>query len=58
MTVCISVIGIHGLGVDCGCIFQPFEYYECSLSELGHKLYEILNRHPFQEYRIELEYYN
>ena len=54
----IYVKGIHGYGVDCGCcdIFSNQEYYEVTIDELGSTLYDILNRHPFTEYKIILEY--
>lgn len=51
----IEVIGIHGYGVDYGCLnsFSWFEQYECSLQDFGKTLYQILQSHPFTEYRIE-----
>ena len=54
----IYVKGIHGCGVDYGCcdIFNNQEYYEVTIDKLGSTLYDILNRHPFTEYKIILEY--
>ena len=54
----IYVKGIHGYGVDYGCcdIFSNQEYYEVTIDKLGSTLYDILNRHPFTEYKIILEY--
>lgn len=51
----IKVIGTHGCGVDYGCLnsFSWFEQYECSLQDFGKTLYQILQSHPFPEYRIE-----
>ena len=54
----IYVKGIHGYGVDYGCcdIFSNQEYYEVTIDKLGSTLYDILNRHPFTENKIILEY--
>ena len=51
----IKVIGIRGYGITHGCcsIFSNVLYYKCSIEEFGNLLYEILNKHPFEEYRIE-----
>lgn len=51
----ISVIGIRGYGITHGCcdIFSNVLYYKCSIEEFGNLLYEILNKHPFEEYYIE-----
>lgn len=51
----IKVIGIHGYGVDYGCLdcFSRFENYECSMEDFGKIIYQILQTHPFTEYRIE-----
>lgn len=52
----IYVKGIHGYGVDYGCcnVFSSLEYYETTIDELGKTLYNILNKHPFTEYKIYL----
>ena len=54
----IYVKGIHGYGVDYGCCdtFSNQEYYEVTIDKLGSTIYDILNRHPFTEYKIILEY--
>lgn len=39
-------------------IFSNQEYYEVTIDKLGSTLYDILNRHPFTEYKIILEYNN
>ena len=54
----IYVKGIHGYGVDYGCcdMFSNQEYYKITIDKLGSTLYDILNRHPFTEYKIILEY--
>ena len=51
----IKVIGIRGYGIihDCYSIFSNVLYYKCSIEEFGNLLYEILNKHPFEGYRIE-----
>lgn len=51
----IKVIGIHGYGVDYGCLdsFSWFEQYEYSPQDFGKILYQILQSHPFTEYHIE-----
>lgn len=51
----IRVIGIRGYGTTHGCcdIFSNVLYYNCSIEEFGNLLYEILNKHPFEEYYIE-----
>jgi hypothetical protein len=51
----IGVIGIRGYGITHGCcdIFSNVLYYKCSIEEFGNLLYEILNKHPFEEYYIE-----
>lgn len=54
----IRIYGIHGYGVNYGCcnIFSNQEYYKVTIDKLGNTLYDILNRHPFTEYKIILEY--
>lgn len=54
----IKVIGIHGYGVDYGCTdcCSWFEQYECSFQHFGTVLYQILQKHPFTEYRIEYNF--
>ena len=54
----IYVKGIHGYGVDYRCcdMFSNQEYYKITIDKLGSTLYDILNRHPFTEYKIILEY--
>lgn len=56
----IYVKEIHGYEVDYGFydIFSNREYYEVTIDKLGSTLYDILNRHPFTEYKIILEYNN
>ena len=51
----IKVIEIIGYGITHGCcsIFRNVLYYKCSIGEFGNLLYEILNKHPFEKYRIE-----
>ena len=51
----IRVIGIRGYGITHGCcsILSNALYYKCSIEEFGNLLYEILNKHPFEEYCIE-----
>ena len=51
----IKVIGIRGYCITHGCcsIFSSVLYYKCSIEEFGNLLYEILNKHPFEKYRIE-----
>lgn len=51
----IRVIGIRGYGITYGCcdIFSKVLYYKCNIEEFGNLLYEILNKHPFEEYYIE-----
>ena len=51
----IKVIGIRGYGITYGCcdIFSNVLYYKCNIGEFGNLLYEILNKHPFEEYYIE-----
>ena len=55
----IRVIGIRGYGITHGCcdIFSNVLYYKCSIEEFGNLLYEILNKHPFEEYYIEYNKY-
>ena len=50
----ICVKGMHGYGVDYGCcnVFSSLEYYETTIDKLGKTLYNILNKHPFIEYKI------
>lgn len=56
----IYVKEIYGYEVDYGFydIFSNQEYYEVTIDKLGSTLYDILNRHPFTEYKIILEYNN
>ena len=51
----IKVIEISGYGTTHGCcsILSSVLYYKCSIEEFMNLLYEILNKHPFEEYRIE-----
>lgn len=52
----IYVKGLHGYGVDYGCcnVFSSLKYYETTIDELEKTLYNILNKHPFTEYKIYL----
>lgn len=51
----IIAIGIRGYGITHGCcdIFSNVLHYKCNIEEFGNLLYEILNKHPFEEYYIE-----
>ena len=51
----IRVIGIKGYGINHGCcdLFSNVEYYKCTIEDFGRILYDILNKHPFEEYHIE-----
>lgn len=51
----IRIIGTKGYGITYGCcdILSNVLCYKCSIEEFGNLLYEILNKHPFEEYYIE-----
>lgn len=54
----IIVIGNKGYGIDYGCchIGSNFKVYECTLKTLGQQLYNILNKCPFENCSIFIEY--
>lgn len=54
----IIVIGNKGYGIDYGCcnVRSNFEIHKCTLETLGQQLYNILSKHPFEDYSISIEY--